>query len=223
MKAISILSLVSLAIFLNCGTAQDHQSFEGEITYKISFLAKSANEEYLTYQKQKYGDSLRLTIYNDGAFRRDYVTSGPAGFDFYIYDPKANLSYVKWRHIDTIYSFNCALNSLDSSNESELPNQVILNEKCSGYMISGKDPKGGQLVSLSYYYPDNKEYINPAPYANFKDFFFDKVSARMQAPYYKLQMNMTSYEVTFEAVTVQEMKTTKSKCELPSGIPIKNK
>jgi hypothetical protein len=223
MRAISIFSLAVLAVFLNCGNTQVRHSFEGEITYKISFLAKSANENYLAYQKQKYGDSLRLTICNDGAFRRDYFTSGPTGFDFYIYDPKSNMSYVKWRNIDTIYSFSCALNSLDSTNASDLQDQVILNEMCSGYMISGKDSKGGQSVSLSYYYPNNKEYINPAPYANFKDFFFDKITARMQAPYYKLLMNMTSYEVTFEAVAINEMNTTSSKYELPSGIPIKSR
>lgn len=222
MKAIYISSLI-LIFLLNCSSTQERKTFEGEITYKISIASKTTNNQYYEYQKQKYGDSVLVSYCANGSFRRDYFASGISGFDFFLYDSKSNLNYTKWRNIDTIYAFDSKVNSIEYVSDKELPGLTILNEKCSGYFISGKDPKGGQVVSLSYYYPEQKEYIDSNLYVNFKDFFFDKVMAKMQAPFYKLIMDMTYYEVTFEAVKIESKIVSKSVIELPSNIPIRRK
>jgi hypothetical protein len=221
MKSTSLL-ILTITLFLgSCGQTNNHDTFEGTITYKISVTAKTDNENYNDYQKQKYGDKVKFTIAKNGSFKRDFLTSGQNGFVFFIYNSTTNKCFTKWRNIDTTYSFNCSENSLTFLSEKDLPGENILGQLCEGYIISGVDPKGGQPVSMTYFYPTDKEYINPTLYKDYKDFFYNKAIEKMKAPYYKLVMDMGKYIVTYDIEKIEESIIDENVINLPTGIPMK--
>lgn len=221
MKKIFLFIPTILILLNSCAQTNNKESFEGIITYKISVESNTENEVYNDYQKQKYGDTLKVYITKDGSFKREYLNSGIKGFSFFNYNSSTNKSYTKWKNIDTIYSFNCKENSLSLLNEKKIKSESIMGQECLGYLISAVSPKGGQQVSLSYFYPKDKEYINPTLYENYNDFFYNKIIEEMKAPFYKLIMNMGNYIVTFEIVKIEPKEIQKEVLTLPSTIPIK--
>ncbi|MEO8149638.1 MAG: hypothetical protein ABI723_18510 [Bacteroidia bacterium] len=217
-----LLILPTIILFLNsCAQSKKQETFEGTITYKIAVMTKTDNANYNDYQAQKYGDKAKVYISKDGSFKREYLTSGQKGFVFFTYNALTNKCFTKWRNIDTIYSSNCSENSLTLVEEKDLPGETILGQACNGYFISGVDPRGGQPVSLTYFYPKNKEYINPTLYKNYKDFFYNKVIEKAKAPFYKLVMDMGKYIVTFEIVNIETGLITQEFIKIPTNIPVK--
>lgn len=217
-------ALLILAIILSLGSyAQTNKrdTFEGTITYKITITTKTDNENYNDYQKQKYGNKVKLTIAKNGSLKRDFLTSGEKGFVFFTYNASTNKCFTKWRNIDTIYSSSCAENSLTLISEKDLPSETIYGQSCKGYFISGIDPRVGQPVSLTYFYPKDKEYVNPALYKNYKDFFYNKAIDKMKAPFYKLVMDMGKYTVTFVIEKIENNKVNSDIINFPTNIPIK--
>lgn len=218
----TLLLIFIIIIFLgSCNQIKNQETFEGTITYNITVITNTKSKDYNNYQKQKYGDKVKIHISKNGSIKREFLTSGKNGFDFFIYDALTNSYYTKWKHIDTIYSFNCIENSLTFLEEKDVPEKSILGEMCKGYNISGFDPIGGQNVSLTYFYPLNKEYINPKLYKNYNDFFYNKVIEKIQAPYYKLIMDMDEHIVIFESEKVENDKISPIIFNLPTHIPIK--
>lgn len=219
---IKLLMLLAISAVLNsCGQKKNEQSFEGIITYKVSFISKSDNVKYNDYQKQKFGEKLKTYILKNGSFKQEYLLSGDKGYDFVIYNSLSNKSYAKWRNIDTTYTSNCATNSLILNVEKDLPVEKVYGQLCEGYLISSVEPNSGQKVSVTYFYPKNKEYLNPTFYKNFKDGFYDKVSKKMKSPFYKMIMDMENYIVTFEVEKIEKTIVNPKLLEMPNGIPLK--
>ncbi len=221
MKKLFLL-LQAIGLFLSsCAQTKNQETFEGTITYKITVATNTDNVTYNDYQKQKYGDKVKVFISKDGSFKREFLTSGQKGFVFFSYNALTNKCFTKWKNIDTTYSSNCSENSLNLVEEKDLPSETISGQLCKGYFISGVDPRGGQLVSLTYYYPLDKEYINPTLYKNYKDFFYNKVIEKTKAPFYKLVMDMGKFIVTFEIEKIESGTISPDLISLPTNIPIK--
>jgi len=214
--------ILTIAIFLSCcGQTKKQDTFEGILIYKITVATKTDNANYNDYQKQKYGDKLKLSMVKDGSFKRGFLSSGQKGFVFFTYNSLTNKCFTKWRNIDTTYSSSCSENSLTFISEKDLPSENIYGQLCEGYFISGVDPIGGQPVSLTYFYPKDKEYINPALYKDYKDGFYNKVIEKMKAPFYKLIMDMGKYSVTFEIEKIESGTVSSDIINLPTNIPVK--
>ncbi len=105
---------------------------------------------------------------------------------------------------------------------SHISNETIMGIECNGYYISGLEPKSGQIATLTYFYPKDKEYINPSFYKNYNDFFYNKVIEKMKSPFYKLIMDMGKYTVTFTIENIGNKIIQEDKFNLPSNIPIQN-
>ena len=213
----------TIFLFLNsCAQSKSKETFEGIITYNISVEVNTDNENYNEYQNQKYGNKLKLYISKDGSFKREFLNSGKKGFSFFTYNSLTNKSFIKWKNIDTIYSSNCAENVLQLIEEKDISNETIMGIECNGYYISGLEPKSGQIATLTYFYPKDKEYINPSFYKNYNDFFYNKVIEKMKSPFYKLIMEMGKYTVTFTIENIENKIIQEDKFNLPSNIPIQN-
>jgi hypothetical protein len=221
MKNILLILVLNTILLSSCAQTKNQETFEGIITYKISVTTKTDNINYNEYQIQKYGDKLKVYITKDGSFKREFLTSGQKGFVFFTYNALTNTCYTKWRNIDTIYSSICSINSLSFKEEKDLTNETILGQSCKGYYISGIEPKSNQIVSLSYFYPTENQYINPTLYKNYNDFFYNKVMEKIQAPFYKLKMDMGKYIVNFEIEKIENEVINSDIIELPKNIPVK--
>lgn len=221
MKTKLIAFFLITSIISSCAQNKENDSFEGIITYKVSYIPKTENVEYNDYQKQKNGDKLKIYISKDGSFKKEYLTSGEKGFDFVIYDSKTNKSFAKWRNIDTTYTSTCSFNNLTLLEEKDLPFEKIYNQECKGYFISGIEQKSGKKIILRYFYPKNKEYLNPIFYKNFKDGFYDKITEKMKSPFYKMEIEMEKYILIFEVEKIEKTTISSNSLEIPSGIPVK--
>ncbi|REC64362.1 hypothetical protein DRF65_01965 [Chryseobacterium pennae] len=210
---INILTIVLFTFsFLNCQEKQ-MKSFEGVIKYNITFVSKTDDKEYIKYQKQKFGDKIDLYVYENGSFVKEYSNTGNKGYQFVLYNPKNQEVCAKWKNLDEVYCTSSLISSTSLLNEKELPSEQILNESCKGYSISMVEPKSGQQISLSYFYPENDLYINPELYSNFKDGFYNIAMQKMKAPYYKFIMDMGKYEIIYEVEKVEKMRLDKTKIE----------
>ncbi|MDP1800638.1 MAG: hypothetical protein Q8L81_04755 [Bacteroidota bacterium] len=211
-----------LTFFLFTSFHPPKENFEGIITYKITFVSKPGNEEYTKHQSQKYGNTLTLTQYKNGNFKREYPSSGMIfGVDFNIYMQSLNRLYTKMRNNDTIKASDCSKNTLIQKEETEKPGETIHGVACKSYYISGGDAKSRQPTTLHYFYPTNKEFIDWKLYANFNDLFYNKVVFKMQAPFYKLVMELTKYTITFELEKIEAKKLSEGLLQFPKGKPVK--
>lgn len=213
MKVSILITILSAFSLVNCQQKKESKSFEGVITYNITFVPKTDYKEYINYQKQKFGEKMNLYIYGDGSFIKEYLNTGSKGYQFALYNANDKEVCAKWKNIDEVHCISSLISSTSLVNEKELPSEQILNESCKGYNISMLEPKSGQQISLSYFYPENDLYINPELYSNFKDGFYNIVMQKMKAPYYKFIMDMGKYEIIYDVEKVEKMRLDKTKIE----------
>lgn len=218
-KIISLLLVLSaflFSLYFTTRPPKGKSSFEGVITYKIAIVSNAKNPEFDEYLNQKYGQKLIFTIDQDGDFRRDYISSGKKGYEFFIYNVRSNIYYSKWRNSKTIYDNSCSKNTLKFVEEKSVSDEKIFGHMCKGYYISGKLPESNRTASLSYYFrKHHREYIDPQLYIKFKDFFFDKVIRKMRSPFYKLIMDLEVYKVIFEIEKIERKSVNKSVFLIP--------
>ncbi|MEO6305269.1 MAG: hypothetical protein ABIP51_19065, partial [Bacteroidia bacterium] len=115
----------------------------------------------------------------------------------------------------------CSKNTLIQKEETERPNETINGVNCKSYYISGGDSRSKQPTNLQYFYPVDKEFIDWKLYSNFNDLFYNKVVFKMQAPFYKLIMELSKYTLTFELEKIELKKLTEDLIKFPHGKPVK--
>ncbi len=217
-----VFATLVFLLFTSFMPPKEKESFEGVITYKITFVPKPGNEEYTKHQSQKFGKTLILSVYRNGNFKREYPFSGMLfGTDFSIYMQQLNRLYTKMRNNDTIKASDCSKNTLIQKEETEKEDEIINGVNCKSYFIAGGDARSKQPTSLHYFYPVGKEFIDWKLYANFNDMFYNKVVFKMQAPYYKLIMESMKYSIVFELEKIEAKKLTPDVLNFPKGKPVK--
>lgn len=216
------LLVLCIVFFLFTGLTHPKESFEGVITYKITFTPKPGNDEFTKHQSQKFGPSLKLYLFKNGNFKREYPNSGLFfGVDFSVYMQSVNRLYTKMRANDTIKASDCAKNSLIQKEEFEKPGETIKGVVCKSYYISGADARSKQPTSLHYFYPVDKEFIDWKLFANYNDFFYNKMIFKMNAPYYKLIMEFGKYFVTYDIEKIEAKKLSEDVLKFPHGKPVR--
>jgi len=158
-------------------------------------------------QKQRFGQVMNLYISRTGDLKREYPNSGFRGLQYTVFKADSARHYASWRsdiakNGDSEYSTDSRVNNLRFIAEKELPAQMINGLQCRCYTVSGADSRNRQVISLTYFYPEGKEFIDPALYKNYQDFFYDKVIAKIKAPYYRLVMDMGSYSMTLTMLKI---------------------
>jgi hypothetical protein len=185
---------------------QEKESFEGTIIYKIDFEPNIIDSVYSNYIQSKFGYLVETKISKNGSFLRTYKTTGSIGYDFVFYNSKTNILFTKYKNLDTLIQWDCSENGLNLISEQSLKDTTLFNTICAGYKITGIDPKGGQHVTLTYFYPKNKEYINPQLYSNYNDFFTNKTSQLMKSPYYLLIMDLEYFKLSMSIEKITQEK-----------------
>ena len=214
--------LVTTAFFLFTSFMPPKESFEGIITYKISCVPKPGSEEFGKHQGDKFGKSLKLTLFKNGNFKREFLNSSLLfGIDFHIYTQATNALYTKMRSNDTIKASDCSKNPLIQKEETDKQEEIINGVNCKSYFISGADSRSRQPMALHYFYPVDKEFIDWKLYSNYNDLFYNKVVFKMQAPFYKLIVEYTKYTLTYELEKIEAKKLSPDLLKFPAGKPVK--
>lgn len=222
MKYSPIIFLVLL--LSSCGGSGDDngkKSFEGFITYDVSITYQDTvfQNESGWYYDQKYGTVAELYIGKDGSLKRICPNSGEKGFEYNGYDPSENITYAKWRDIDSIYVYDSSTNALNFVSKRTSESESILNKPCKVTTFIGTDVLTGDTITQSYYY-SNELYLNPAFYTDNLDFFTDEIYAEMQAPYLKLKIDFGPYVVTYVAKSIEAKELDSEMFSFPVGMEV---
>ncbi len=220
MQKTNLLLIFLFPLLFNCTPSKKQTSFEGTLTYKITVTPHTNDEDFNERQIQKYGKLSKVQITKNGSLRREFMVSGPKGFDYLLYNAATGKGYTKYRNMDTIIESNSNENSLHFVSEKDLPAKIIHGESCKGYSILCNEPRSNQSILLTYYYPSNKEYLNPEFYKLYKDGFYDKAMQKMQAPFYQLMMEMPTHTVIFEIENIEPGTVKDEVLTIPSDIPM---
>ncbi|MBC7425969.1 MAG: hypothetical protein H7321_05490 [Bacteroidia bacterium] len=216
----TIYSTIIILFICGCNNGKN-KKFEGTVTYKVSVVGLTEDVEYNTFNKEKYGETMKLTINAEGDIRRDYLKTGNHGYDYFIYKQKENKCYAKFHGHDTIIYADCSDNSLIFEKSDTLENEIINGKDCKGFYVTGTEVKGGGKVTLSYFYPEDNEFIDPELYKNYHDYFNDLSAQKMKGLYYKLVMDFGDYMVAYEIKNIESKTIDKKVFELPQNVILK--
>ncbi|MBC7425970.1 MAG: hypothetical protein H7321_05495 [Bacteroidia bacterium] len=214
------LTITSCIILSGCSNDQK-ESFEGIITYKISVTGFSGDSAYDKDISKRFGKEMKFYITKNGNNKTVYKDAGKMGYEYSIYNQKENKAYVKLVSFDTLISTDCSKNTLKFYDENNVSNETINNVICKGFYMTGIDSLAKRKVTLTYFYPEKNEFIDPLFYQKYKIYFYDKVIAKIKGPYYKMIMDTGEYQVTYELVNIEKKQLDKSIFDL-SGIPVIN-
>jgi hypothetical protein len=215
---------VIIPVVNSCNHPVKKENFEGIIYYTIKFTPKSPiNTNYTSYLTSRYGDVMKLFISSAGDFRRQFPNSESRGLNSILYDVETNRHFMQWNNNDTLYASSAAANTLTFINGQKLPDENIKGELCKCYTVSAVVTKGKQPVSLTYFYPADKEYTDPELYKKYNDFLYNKVIEKMKAPYYKLIMDMGKYTITLAMVSIEAEKLDPDIFKNPAIYPVMEK
>lgn len=196
--------------FLLAGTtissfkAQEKQSFEGTIVYRIDAQSKTPNISTENLQKL-YGKQMALSIQGN-KYRMSY-----SGLDLkeVFYLGSTNKQYALRNNIDTLFITNCAEEKRQLvSSTITAQTAVVLGHKCR--VLTNK-----LGATQNQYWFDSSIYIDPSNFKNHKFGYFNVYYEKAKSPYLKYVYNGANFSLTYTAISIQEKKLSSSVFQLP--------
>jgi hypothetical protein len=189
-------------------TPDGKKSFEGTITYKMSFESPQG-EAFLAKVKQMYGDSVTIYLSPKGYVMRYYNASVE-----YIAYMWGNRQFVKFRQNDTLNyrDINQEKTSLYSKLEAKTDKTVL------GRTLNSVDMVTSGYEKIYYYDPNmhfNPQFFQNHAYGHEAEYY--KVA---EAPYLYAKIIYDNLTVTLEATSINEYDIKDSFYKLPK-LPLK--
>lgn len=208
MKRYFLLIPILILVF-GCNTSavkneKDKKEFEGKVTYLVRL--KSLQEDVPTsFYQQSFGDTMVLW-HKNGKTRNSF--NGRDVADIY-YDPETNMEYTLRKGIDTLYANSCAkaIDDLKASHEGE-GTERILNRECKKFT--------NQVGEIKYHYWfDPGLYVDPGHYKDREFGYLNVYYERCRAICLKYYHEGVRFDMTYEAIRVEEMELPDSIFSLP--------
>lgn len=189
-------------------TPENQKSFEGAITYKMSFKS-SAGPDYIEGIKRVYGDSVTIYLSDKGYVMRYY--NGSLQYVVYKW---GNRQYTKFKQNDTLHYRD--INQENTSLYSKLGSET-------DKVILGRKLNSVDLVTSGYekiYYYDPNMHFNPQYFKNHAYGYEADYYNMAKAPYLYATIIYDKLTVTMEATSIQEFKIKNTLYDLPK-LPVK--
>lgn len=171
----------------------DHEgSFEGQITYTITFQTKGNPREY-GGMKDVFGDTLVVT-FSKGQYAMEY-TDGRIQYIKYLRD---NYQYRKMIWLDTLYFNDASIenSTLFSASKSETDTKILDREVDVVTIVTDQFKK--------FYYYDPDIYMNPKYFENHVFGYENKYYELAQSPYLYAEIVYDQLKVIFKAIKIEE-------------------
>ncbi len=184
--------------------AQERQSFEGTIVYRIEAQSKTPNISTENLQKL-YGKQMALSIQGN-KYRMSY-----SGLDLreVFYLGSTNKQYALRNDVDTLFITNCTEEKRHLvSSTITAQTAVVLGHKCSVLT-------NNLGATQNQYWFDSSIYIDPSNFKNHKFGYFNVYYEKAKSPYLKYVYNGANFSLTYTAISVQEKKLSTSVFQLP--------
>ena len=204
MKAYFASAFLLAGITISSFEAQEKQSFEGTIVYRIDAQSKTPNISTENLQKL-YGKQMALSIQGN-KYRMSY-----SGLDLkeVFYLGSTNKQYALRNDIDTLFITNCTEENRQLvSPKITSGTAVILGHKC-------RVLTNNLGTTQNQYWFDSSIYINPSNFKNHKFGYFSVYYEKAKSPYIKYIYNGTNFSLTYTAISIQEKKLSSSVFQLP--------
>jgi len=216
MKKTILISIIFCFIIQN-GFSQT--PFEGVIIYKVETVLKYEDHVYNDYYSQKYGDTLKVYIAENGNQKREYSNTGNLGLDWTIYDQGKNEEYAKWHSMDSVFYYSCSnlVTNLEEFEEGD--EKIILGEDCKSIITKSFEPKGKETITAKFYYSGN-EYIIPNTYEEYKDGYLDRIYAKSNSHILRRELDLKYVYVIFEAIEIRSEKVNSDHFVVPDKIDL---
>jgi hypothetical protein len=171
----------------------DHEgSFEGQITYTITFQTKGNPKEY-SGMKDVFGDTVVVT-FSKGQYAMEY-TDGRIQYIKYLRD---NYQYRKMIWLDTLY-FNDASfenSTLFSASKSETDTKILDRDVDVVTIVTDQFKK--------FYYYDPDIYMNPKYFENHVFGYENKYYELAKSPYLYAEVVYDQLKVILKAIKIEE-------------------
>jgi len=185
----------------------DHEgSFEGQITYTITFQTKGNPKEY-SAMKDVFGDTVVVT-FSEGNYAMEYI-DGRIEYIKYLRD---NYQYRKMIWLDTLYFNDASLekSTLFSATKSKTDEQIL-----------GRDVDVVTIITdnfKKFYYYDSTLYMNPKYFSKHNFGYENKYYELAQSPYLYTEIIYDELKVIFRAIKIEEKEIPKEFFVLPDLI-----
>ena len=185
--------------------AQEKQSFEGIIVYRIDVQSKTPNISTENLQKL-YGKQISISIQGN-KYRMSY-----SGLDLkeVFYLGSTNKQYAVRNDIDTLFTTNCTEEKRQLvSSVITAETAVVLGHKC-------RVLTNNLGATQNKYWFDSSIYIDPSNFKNHQFGYFNVYYEKAKSPYLKYIYNGTNFSLTYTAISIQEKKLSGSVFQLPN-------
>ncbi|MCG8331739.1 MAG: hypothetical protein MI974_28900 [Chitinophagales bacterium] len=215
------LQFIIISILLLLGTSvMSQKAFEGIIIYKVDTHLKKKNHPYNEYFSQKYGDTLRVTIKQNGNMKREFIGSGELGYEWAIYDQNKNEFYTKWKSMDSIFYYDCGEVITDlQSFESVNGTTKILDKDCESIVIHSIEPNLNEHIHQKFFFSGDEKIIE-GTYDGFKDGYLNRVYAQSKSHILRWEFEQMFVRVEFEAVSIEWKPIDNDVFKIPKGITL---
>ena len=192
-----------LTLFVSIVSCSSQAIEVRSLTYEldVEITSDTIDEYYADYLLQRYGDSLMISFNNEGSMRFDYFGSGENGFEYGLFNITDNHYYGKWKNLDTIYHYNVSENILGLSEKLQLQKRTMNSVECEVLQFNGSEKTFEEYqVNQTYYFNRDTLKIDPEPYKDYNEFFFDDYLKETQCFYLKKITNYAEYRVTYTLI-----------------------
>ena len=229
---LQLITLITIIFFLSCNeniqknrssynSTENKQpaeklSFEGVVKYSVETETK-IKDKYSDYRSQKYGDKMDFYWSRNGSQMRK-SSGNSTGLEYSIYNKEENLSYTKFRNIDTLYYYDSG-EILDRIIEIRNgPEEKILNQICKSLVFDIESSFQKDTIQMIYFY-SGIPYIDQALFTEMKDGFADILYHRTESPFMKMILDYNTHTLTYTALEIIEKNIDKKTFKISEELP----
>ncbi len=205
---IPILALCIIAI--GCKSSKlaqnNNNSFVGKIVYDIIVEGDSQNIEDIQRAKELYGNTLELSIFENGDILMNYNGS-PKGYDLSYIDVNENELTEKFNSSDTLYVRPASKQNVKKLTDIRQNDKTIdvLNHECKAVSLSAEDQESKQYLTIKYWY-SNDYKVDATRYSSINEdlmgYLFQKSNGGI---FLRKEISYSGYSITFVAKEIKRI------------------
>ena len=196
--------------------------FGGQLVYAVTTEYYGDNPRHRAYyEREKFGDSVFVTVAPDGRYRRDYPSAGPRGYDFTLYLPATNTVYAGFNFMDTVLSYRPDASALTGQLIRTLSTEELDCRNCAGLLLTGRDSLGGLDVRMRFTYRPDGPAVNAAAWARNRDLGAGELFARSGRHWDEIDCDFGNYRVVMRLARATPGPVADEAFAVPAGRPVK--
>jgi len=180
------------------------KNFEGAIKFKTEIYSNDKNFEQKL--EKKYGDSVIVSYFENGDFKREYLNAARSGNYIQNYDSNKGLLYLRYRNTSKVDTLNTKVNSIVRlKSKKKIGNETIMGLDCECYEYTGVSTYGDDVI-INYCFSNQTPKVDSKHFEKHVDFFIYDFFQESQRPYLKFVLETQDFKITQTATEITKLK-----------------